>query len=302
MNSKRKPDLVLALLYLEVCLGSAIPLGIVGRSLGVIWFASIPLAYVVLESINCARPLAGLALGAYAFFLWVLGFVVGEVPTLGAPYGTKWWELLTVIVVPATAGALFGLVVSSLTLLARRLRHKNPDGKESRSVPERLRAPVPIAVVLAVVPFLESVLMTLQWDLNGAIQSLLKSGYNTVGWRLLSLDRPALVLISGLAAYAVLKKRRWLRAAVPTYLVVGVVLTAIHLAVGVHLDGSIVLRMAPESGYVYANLNVPFYPVVLSDYIRACGIEVAVRTVLCGVGIPWIFISSIKSKSPNDAG
>lgn len=302
MNAKRKPDLVLALLYVEVCLGSVIPLGLVGRSLGGILFAPIPLAYVLFESSRCARPLTGLAVGAFAFFLWVIGFIVKEIPTLGSRYAAKWWELLVAVVVSVGAGALLGLVVSSVSLLAHRIRHKNPDREKLGSMPERLRAPLPIVVVLAVMPLLEAVLTTLQWDLNGAIQGLLKAGYDTVGWRLLSFDRPVLVLLSTLAAYAVLKRRRWLRSAVAAYLVAGVALAAVHLVVGIRLDSSVSLHVAPSSGYVYANIGMPVFPVALSDYIRACGIEVAVRAVLCAISVPWVLISGARKKSPTDGG
>ena len=88
--------------------------------------------------------------------------------------------------------------------------------------------------------------------------------------------------------------------AVTIYLAAGVFLAVVRLLVGIRLDT--LVAMHGPSGYVYANVGLPYYPVALSDYIRACGIEVAVRAFLCAVGIPWVFFSGIKSNSLNDAG
>ena len=88
--------------------------------------------------------------------------------------------------------------------------------------------------------------MTLQLDLNYSIQRLLRAGGNVPGWQV-SLDGQALVFLSVLAAYSVLKGRRWMRYAVTAYLAGGVGSAVARLLVGVRLDSMVVINMSSSS-------------------------------------------------------
>jgi hypothetical protein len=303
MNVNRKPDLVLALLYLEVCLGSTIPLGlsttVTGSMYGLASLALLALGYVVFESARCARPLTGLLVGALGFAVFVIGHTIGNLLYFHYPGSTR--ESILFAAVVAGSGALLGLAAATVSWLIRRKRggsmmNANPAARTG------LRGSFAVgAVILGVFPFLESLATTLQLDLSYAIQRLLRNGGNIPGWQL-SLDRQALIVLSVVAAYSVLRGRRWMRSAVSFYLAASVILAVVRLTTSIRLDSMIAMNMSPSPGYTYANLDFPSYPLALSDYIRACGIELAVRAGLCAIGVPWVFISWARRKSPTDAG
>jgi len=303
MKSKRKPDLVLALLFFEVCLGSSILLGLIetGRVYGLMSLPFVVLfaiAYVLLDSARCARPLTGVLIGAFGFFVLIIGHVIGSLLYFNYPGSNR--EVILSGAIFVGLGAFLGLAASTISWLVRRGRDV-ASANTGAGPGAKLRGSLVVgAVILSVLPLLESLAMTLQLDVADSIQGLLKAGGAAPGWQLLSFDRQVLVVLSVMAAYSVLRRRRWMGFAVTIYLAAGVFLAVVRLLVGIRLDT--LVAMHGPSGYVYANVGLPYYPVALSDYIRACGIEVAVRAFLCAVGIPWVFFSGIKSNSLNDAG
>jgi hypothetical protein len=307
MNVNRKPDLVLALLYLEVCLGSVIPLGLstagTGRVYGLIslpFVALFAVGYVVIESVRCAKPLTGVLVGAFGFLVYIVGHVIGNLLYFRYPGSNR--EAILFGATFVGFGALLGLTASTICWLVRRRRNIHSTNTGAARAPG-LRGSLAVgAVILSVLPLLESLLMTLQLDVTDSIQGLLEAGGPAPGRQLLSWDRQMLIMLSVLAAYSVFRRPRWRRLAVVVYLGLGVVLAVVHLLVGIRLDTLVAMHGSSGSGYIHANVGLPYYPVALSVYIRACGIEVAVRAFLCAVGIPWVFISGIKSKSLNDAG
>ena len=285
MSVGRKPDFVLALFVAEVCLGSTIPLGFLDSGA----YGSVPVALLVIgcvlyESVRSAWPLTGMLVGAFGFSALIIGYVVGH-----ASYSIS--ESLQVGAAFLGIGAAVGLLASTTAWLIRRKRATTP--APASVLPHQrprgwLLLPV---VVLAVAPFLESLLMTLQMDVNRSIQRLLEIGGDTVTRRLLAYDRPAVLVLSVLAGYALLRRSRWMRPLMTTYLGVGLALALTRMLVGAHLDSQVVMSVPISSGYVYANAGIQELPIALSVYIRACGLEVAVRAVACAVGIPWLFLS-----------
>jgi len=246
------------------------------------------LAYVLYESIRCARPLAGVLVGAYGFFVFLAGVVAGDLMNLRYRASTSRLLMDSAFVV---VGAVLGLVVSTVASLARRRPVRATTEASDVSTARPTGLVLIVAVALAATPLFESVLMTLQLDLNQSIQSLLDAGGDTAWWRLLAYDRPVVVLLSVLASYALLRRKRLARPAIVMYLAAGLALTVARLLVGVHLDSLTVVHCPADSGFVYANVGMSYAPVALTDYIRACGIEVAVRTAACAVAIPWLFMS-----------
>jgi hypothetical protein len=284
MSTDRKPDFVLALFVAEVCLGSTIPLGYLDSgAYGFVPAALLVIVYVLYESVRSAWPLTGMLVGAFGFLLIVIGNAAGAMRQSVS-------ESLPFAYVVGVGSAV-GLLASTVAWLIRRKRVVRPTS--SSAVPrERPRGwlLLPVAV-LALAPFLESLLMTLQMDVNRSIQRLLWIGGDIVSRRLLAFDRPVVVVLSVLAGYALLRYRRWARPMITAYLGVGLALALARMLVGVHLDSQVVMSVPANSGYVYANVGVPYLPIALSDYIRACGLEVAARAIACAVGIPWLFLS-----------
>jgi hypothetical protein len=285
MNANRKPDLVLGLLFFEVCLGCPIPLGLVGAGAnsGILWSFLIALGYVLYEAIRIARPLAGLDVGGFGFFAYIIGYVLGELAHSGR------FESVLLGAAFTALGGVLGLAAASVSWLVRR---RNPSaGSVGVSAAVLHGRPVLPLIVLAVAPLLESLLMTLQMDVVYSISGLLSAGGTAVDWKLLSLDRPILIVLAILSGYALLRRRRWMRLVVTIYVGLGVVFAALHLLLGLRLDSLVAMSVPSGSGYDLANLSMPFYPIALSDYIRACGIELVVRAILCAVIVPWVYLA-----------
>jgi uncharacterized membrane protein len=227
--------------------------------------------------------LAGLDVGAFGFFAFIVGHMLG-----GLAHNGHFESVLLGIAFTAFGGVL-GLAAASVSWLVRR---RNPSaGSVAVSAAVLHGRPVLPLIVLAVAPLLESLLMTLQMDVVYPISGLLSAGGTAVDWKLLSLDKPILIVVAILSGYAMLRRRRWMRSVVTIYLGLGVVFAALHLLLGLRLDSLVAMSVPSRSGYAFANLTVPFYPIALSDYIRACGIELAVRAILCAVIVPWVYLA-----------
>jgi hypothetical protein len=294
----RKPDLVLALIVGEVCVAASIwqAITFLRTGGGATLYpepSRIVLAYIVFECIRQARPLTGAVVGAYGVALWLVPRSVAEL--------VYSWAFDIVWGTPAIigVGAVIGLAVATLSwLVGNWLRRKRPTADV---VPEPLSAPKPagwvlvLAALLVLAPLAESLGWAFQADFRVAL-GLWEHGTGPWhGWGIFyRLDRTLTMTLASLAAYGMLGRRRWMRSATVTYLVVGLLVTAVRLVFFRTLPADLVQSGSTTpigTGYANANLFMLTPAVAVESLVRLNVIDAVVRAIACLVGIPYVLRS-----------
>jgi hypothetical protein len=296
----RKPDLILALIVGEVCVAaSAWQAATYQRTGGGARLypeaAYIVLAYVLFESIRCARPAVGALTGAFGLATVVVPRAVGSLAEVRGLRAAS--EVVVGFAALLALGAVLGLVVSTIAWLFRRRRDQQVTAPAPAAGPRLGGWLLVLVLLLAVAPAVESFGWAFEGDFRQGFNFALEASKMWPGWGVFyRLDRTLTVALASVAAYALLRRRRWARGMTASYLAVGLVvaLTRVwfyHLLVLENAAWNEGALAVPGREFQYVNLFVLTPVMSFEGLVRANLIEVAVRAALCAVVIPYLYLS-----------